>query len=606
MANKVLSKEKEEQLNKELSDFEILFQNKQLEQEKEREEYYKAKAEKKGTSVEAVRDLKRKHNDVVTVYTAKAAAKKFKQKRVVSESFIHRTIRLFRGLSKVNKQIASYDIPLPHEKKQELIRSVFEDAWQPVTSFCGDLIDDFWNFIVDLWQDFIEIVFFIVNIFITIGYYIGSFLLYIWDIIWDIRILLESKKRVVFQYFAALVGSIAVVLIVISSLSAYEYSYYGRTLGVTRSKQEVYQTIDALGDKLSQASGANINIDVERDIEFKRIFGFNLDVDSTDDILNTLTYMKDIQVRAYAIKINGNTVVILENEEVANSVLKRIRDDYAPESKGVVYTSVNYDQEVTVEEVGVLLGDIWNPNDATTYIETGSVKPIDPKDQMSLITIRTVETATYNTQVNYGAKYIESSEFYDGETDLISAGIYGVNEVIAEVQRINGKEIKRIIQSTKRTKNPVDAVYYLGTKPIPEKKGTGTFIWPIKNVTKGLLTSRFGSRNTGIIGASTYHEGMDIGVPTGTKIYACDGGTVTFAGWRSGYGYVVIVDHGGLYETRYGHCSKLLVSAGEDIFQGQNIALVGSTGVSSGPHLHLEIRYNGNAKNPLNILPALK
>ena len=121
-----------------------------------------------------------------------------------------------------------------------------------------------------------------------------------------------------------------------------------------------------------------------------------------------------------------------------------------------------------------------------------------------------------------------------------------------------------------------------------------------------MITSRFGNRNTGIVGATTNHQGMDIGAPTGTKIYASDGGVVTFAGWRSGYGYVVEIDHGGLYVTRYGHCSKLLVSAGEEVFQGENIALVGSTGVSSGPHCHFEIRFNDVAKNPIEFLPALE
>jgi len=605
MADKVLSQEKEEQLNKEISDFEKEFLEKQKELERQRDEYYKAKAEKNGTTVEQVREIKRKHEDVVTVYKARAAANTFKEKKAVEESFIHRTIRLIRGLKAAKRQIRSYQMPLTQEKKTRLYRNVFEDAWSPITSFFSGMVESFWAFLCTLWNDFVEIVLFFVNIIIAISYYIGSFFIFIWDVIWDIRIALEAKKQTVFQYFAAFVSVLAVLLIFISSLSAYEYSYYGRKLGLTRTKQEVYQTINALGDKLSQASGTNINLDIERDIKFTRVFGVNLDVDSADDILNTLTYMKDIQVRAYAINIDGKQTVVLENEEVANNVLQQIRDDYAPETSGVVYNSVTYDQQIDIEEVGVVLGDIWNPSSAVTYIEHGTLEPVKEEEYVSLITMRTTSTETYEKQVKFGAKYIESSEYYDGETELISAGIYGINEIVAEVDRVNGKEIKRVVQSTTRTKNPVDATYYLGTKPIPEKKGTGTFLWPIKNVKKSMLTSMFGNRNTGIIGASTNHEGMDIGVATGTKIYACDGGTVTFAGWRSGYGYVVIIDHGALYETRYGHCSKILVSVGEQVYQGQNIALVGSTGVSSGPHCHLEIRYNGVAKNPINFLPAI-
>ena len=87
-----------------------------------------------------------------------------------------------------------------------------------------------------------------------------------------------------------------------------------------------------------------------------------------------------------------------------------------------------------------------------------------------------------------------------------------------------------------------------------------------------------------------------------TKIYAADGGTVSFAGWKGGYGNLVIVDHGGFYQTYYAHCSEILVSEGDQVYQGQNIALVGSTGNSTGPHLHFEVRYNGEPMNPLDYL----
>ena len=607
MADKLL--EKREQLNKELLEFEERFASQQESLEKEREKYYQEKAEKLGVTVEELkkRRAKTKAQDKdVIIYKAKTAAIQTKKTKVVEESFIHRTIRLVKGLRQTRKKIKSYDSPLTHEKKLKLYREVFEDAWKPITDVLGGIGDTLWNFMVTLWEDFVDIILFFINIFIVIGYYIGSFALYIWDIIWDFRIWIDARKRTVFQYFALSVALVAVVLIFISSLTAYEYSYYGRTLGITRTKQEVYQTIDALGDKLSEAAGANINIDVERDIEFSKVFGFNLDVDNAEDILNTLTYMKDIQVRAYAINIDGNQTVIVESEDVANRIVNRIKSDFAGEKEGVVYSQIVYDQVMTIEEVGVLLGDIWNPMDALRYIETGSARELAKGEEAHpLVTLRSLETATYQQQVKFGARYIENSEIYDGETELISAGVYGINEVVAEVSRINGVEQKRVVKSTTRIKNPVDAVYYMGTKPIPEKKGTGTFLWPAKNMKMSYLTSRFGSRNTGIVGASTYHEGLDIGVPTGTKIYACDGGQVTFAGWQSGYGYVVIIDHGGLYETRYGHCSKILVKVGDDIYQGQNIALCGSTGISSGPHIHLEIRYNGKAQDPINYLPPL-
>ena len=95
------------------------------------------------------------------------------------------------------------------------------------------------------------------------------------------------------------------------------------------------------------------------------------------------------------------------------------------------------------------------------------------------------------------------------------------------------------------------------------------------------------------------HKGVDWSVPVGTSVYASSGGTVTRAGWSSSYGYCVYIQHPDGKETRYAHCSKLYVSVGDTVVQGQLIALSGNTGDSTGPHLHFEIRVNGVAVNPL-------
>jgi murein DD-endopeptidase MepM/ murein hydrolase activator NlpD len=98
------------------------------------------------------------------------------------------------------------------------------------------------------------------------------------------------------------------------------------------------------------------------------------------------------------------------------------------------------------------------------------------------------------------------------------------------------------------------------------------------------------------------HEGIDLGASTGTPIYAADGGKVIRATWYSGYGLCVDIDHENGRVTRYGHCSRLLVSAGDRVYQGQNIALVGNTGNSFGSHLHFEVRLDGTAYNPRKFL----
>ena len=132
----------------------------------------------------------------------------------------------------------------------------------------------------------------------------------------------------------------------------------------------------------------------------------------------------------------------------------------------------------------------------------------------------------------------------------------------------------------------------------------GTKIPPtyIKPLSGGRLSSGFGGRKAPTKGASTNHKGVDWATPIGTAIYASSGGTVTKAGWGSGYGYVIYIKHPDGRETRYGHLSKVLVSPGQSVKQGQKIALSGNTGRSTGPHLHFEIRINGVAVNPLKYL----
>lgn len=111
----------------------------------------------------------------------------------------------------------------------------------------------------------------------------------------------------------------------------------------------------------------------------------------------------------------------------------------------------------------------------------------------------------------------------------------------------------------------------------------------------GIITSRFGVRSSI---RSSSHTGLDISAPTGTTIVAASSGTVTFSGYKGSYGNMIVISHGNGVQTYYAHCSKLYVSAGTKVSQGQKIAAVGSTGNSTGPHLHLEIRVNGVAYNP--------
>lgn len=128
--------------------------------------------------------------------------------------------------------------------------------------------------------------------------------------------------------------------------------------------------------------------------------------------------------------------------------------------------------------------------------------------------------------------------------------------------------------------------------------GAGGMIWPLS----GPITSEFGWRTHPIFGTSRFHSGLDIGGDYGLPIYAAASGTVIYAGWISGYGNAVIIDHGGGVTTLYGHNDSLNVSEGEVVSQGQVIAMCGSTGNSTGPHCHFEVRENGEPVSPYGYL----
>ncbi len=123
-------------------------------------------------------------------------------------------------------------------------------------------------------------------------------------------------------------------------------------------------------------------------------------------------------------------------------------------------------------------------------------------------------------------------------------------------------------------------------------------IWP----TTGTITSGYGYRQNPFGWGKQFHSGLDIGARTGTPIYATAKGVINYSGYQSGYGYVVFINHGYGYSTTYAHMSKFVVKRGQSVQKGQLIGYVGSTGRSTGPHLHYEVRINGGTQNPINYL----
>lgn len=216
--------------------------------------------------------------------------------------------------------------------------------------------------------------------------------------------------------------------------------------------------------------------------------------------------------------------------------------------------------------------------------------------QKLIITIPEPELSVTRTEQQYYEEiydadviYIDNDNWYTNQTKVHQQPSAGFRKVVANVSYVNDKEVSRVLLKEEIVQEAVAKIVERGTRIPP------TYIKPISG---GRRTSKFGPRKAPKKGASTYHKGVDWATPTGTPVYASCGGTVAKAGWGSGYGYVVYINHEDGRQTRYGHLSKILVKAGQTVKQGEKIALSGNTGVTTGPHLHFEILINGKQVDP--------
>jgi Membrane proteins related to metalloendopeptidases len=164
----------------------------------------------------------------------------------------------------------------------------------------------------------------------------------------------------------------------------------------------------------------------------------------------------------------------------------------------------------------------------------------------------------------------------------------------------NRRQLEKALEEYEQTSREIgNQINQNEQNHVQEALGSGKMIWPVK----GPITSPFGWRYHPILKVNKYHNGEDIAVPSGTPVHAADDGVVVVSGWEGGYGNYVAIDHGNGISTGYGHNSRLLVSKGEKVVKGQVISLSGSTGLSTGPHVHFEVRKNGVPIDPIPFLP---
>ena len=174
------------------------------------------------------------------------------------------------------------------------------------------------------------------------------------------------------------------------------------------------------------------------------------------------------------------------------------------------------------------------------------------------------------------------------------------DEYYGEITVVAWKRMDRLMRSIYYSSLALDATQKLAENK-EEYSSIVPAIWPIDRTKLQRVSSLYGMRNHPILGIWRMHEGVDLTAPTGTAVYATGNGTVSQSGVRNGYGELVEIDHGFGYKTRYAHLSARFVKPGEKVTRGQIIGEVGNTGVSSGPHLHYEVRYRDNTVNPIHF-----
>ena len=160
-------------------------------------------------------------------------------------------------------------------------------------------------------------------------------------------------------------------------------------------------------------------------------------------------------------------------------------------------------------------------------------------------------------------------------------------------------QLKEAVETAER-KQREKAASYSDSAGASVVSGNGIFTHPCPGYSR--ISSTFGWREQPLPGASTNHKGVDFAAPTGTPIYAAADGTVTSAGYSGNAGNMIIINHGNGLQTYYMHCQQIYVTAGQKVSKGQNIASVGSTGNSTGPHLHFQVMSGGTPVNPMNYL----
>lgn len=402
----------------------------------------------------------------------------------------------------------------------------------------------------------------------------------------------------------------------------------------------VTEESDALAviDELLEANQIHGPVRYLEEVTFQPVRAKKEELSEGLALKETLAERLNFVSEATAIVIDGKEVGIVPDLATAESLIARIKEKYLPaEKQGMILETVAFEEEIkfrpietppdSFSDVDALLellyhgtekmeiyqvqeGDsLWtiarkngmtveelkeaNPQLTSELLSIGQeLKLVKAEPLLHLVTTYSI---VKEENIPYKTKYESDNNMYRGQERLKKPGVAGQKSVQYRIVERNGNQVSKDILQERILKEPEDRIVIRGTKTMIASRGdggSGQLAWPIR----GTISSSYGYRG------KEFHTGLDISAPKGTPIGAAEAGTVIFAGRSGGYGLMVTVDHGDGLVTRYAHCSEIKVKVGDQVTRGQVIALVGSTGRSTGPHVHFEVRVNGSHKNPINYL----
>ena len=430
-----------------------------------------------------------------------------------------------------------------------------------------------------------------------------------------------SVRSVVVGFFV-----FAVILALVANVKVgYAVVFNNKTIGYVAQKDVTREKIDGIYAEITNAIKDETVVDMTA--ELVPAFAPNSKFVREDEVESIIKNELSYYVDGTSVYIDGNFAFAAKGEAEAKVILddyqKKVcgegtilssesENEIAFKNEKVVYTQL-LDKDAAMHRLAgtdaqdglytVVEGDtLWSigiNNDISTdhlmtmnnleseVLQIGKVLRV--KYPQPLMDIKVVKDITYTEYYPFETEKIYDKTLNEGTYSTQQKGSNGETRIRATVTYINGNETEREITEKTVISETVNEILRVGTKPKPKTAATGKFAKPVSG---GYVSSSFGNRSRG------YHTGIDWAISYGSPIYASDGGTVTVSGWGGGYGNMIKINHGNGYETLYAHCSKLVVGSGKKVAKGQLIAYIGSTGNSTGPHLHFEIRKNGSYLNP--------